>query len=133
MLKLMTRLTGSLTALLLVAVSSCTSAQSANDSERDELRSAIEKNWLIPIGVDNLEDCTVSLRLHLAPDGVVSQIEKLNDNRDPNCSAMDESARRAVLITQAELGHLPVPTDKYNSTIVVTWPMKLICEQRGGC
>ena len=44
-----------------------------------------------------------------------------------------ESARRAILITQSELGRLPIPADKYNPTIVVRWPMKLICEQRGGC
>lgn len=133
MLTLMTRLTGSLAALSLVTASSCTSAESANESAHDDLRAAIEKNWLIPTGLDNAEDCTTSLRLHLTPDGAVTQIDVIQDNKDPNCQTIAESARRAVLITQSELGHLPVPTDKYNPTIVVRWPMKLICEQRGAC
>jgi hypothetical protein len=130
----MTRLTGLLAATVLVAISSGAGADTVlDDSTGDRLRTAVEKNWLIPKGVENLDRCTVTLRLHLAPDGVVSQIEKLDDSSDPDCKTIAESARRAVLITQAELGHLPVPTDKYNSTIVVTWPMKLLCERHGGC
>jgi hypothetical protein len=81
----------------------------------------------------NAESYTVSLRLHLTPDGVVTKIDVLDDNADPGFRTIAESARRAILITQSELGRLPIPPDKYNPTIVVRWPMKLICEQRGGC
>jgi hypothetical protein len=102
-------------------------------AETDGIRSAIEKNWLIPLGMANAEAYTVSLRLHLTPDGVVTQIDVLDDNADPGFRTIAESARRAILITQSELGRLPIPQDKYNPTIVVRWPMKLICEQRGGC
>jgi hypothetical protein len=102
-------------------------------AETDGIRSAIEKNWLIPLGMANAENYTVSLRLHLTPDGVVTQIDVLDDNADPGFRTIAESARRAILITQSELGRLPIPADKYNPTIVVRWPMKLICEQRGGC
>jgi membrane protein involved in colicin uptake len=102
-------------------------------AETDGIRSAIEKNWLIPLGMANAENYTVSLRLHLTPDGVVTQIDVLDDIADPGFRTIAESARRAILITQSELGRLPIPADKYNPTIVVRWPMKLICEQRGGC
>jgi hypothetical protein len=102
-------------------------------AETDGIRTAIEKNWLIPLGMANADAYTVSLRLHLTPDGVVTQIDVLDDNADPGFRTIAESARRAILITQSELGRLPIPADKYNPTIVVRWPMKLICEQRGGC
>jgi hypothetical protein len=102
-------------------------------AETDGIRTAIEKNWLIPLGMANADAYTVSLRLHLTPDGVVTQIDVIDDNPDPGFRTIAESARRAILITQSELGRLPIPADKYNPTIVVRWPMKLICEQRGGC
>jgi hypothetical protein len=102
-------------------------------AETDGIRTAIEKNWLIPLGMANADSYTVSLRLYLTPDGVVTKIEVLDDNGDPGFRTIAESARRAILITQSELGRLPIPADKYNPTIVVRWPMKLICEQRGGC
>jgi outer membrane biosynthesis protein TonB len=102
-------------------------------AETDGIRSAIEKNWLIPVGMANAESYTVSLRLYLTPDGVVTKIEVLDDTGDPGFRTIAESARRAILITQNELGRLPIPKDKYNPTLVVRWPMKLICEQRGGC
>ena len=119
---------------VLLSVSSCAGAKPANDDGgKDDLRAAIEKNWLIPVGVPNAEKCTTSLRLHLAPEGVVTAIDVLQENDDPECNTIAESAKRAVLMTQNELGHLPIPVDEYNPTITVVWPMKLICEQRGGC
>ncbi len=102
-------------------------------AETDGIRSAIEKNWNIPVGMANADSYTVSLRLYLTPDGVVTKIEVLGDNGDPGFRTIAESARRAILITQNELGRLPIPKDKYNPTLVVRWPMKLICDQRGGC
>ncbi|WP_395020506.1 hypothetical protein [Dongia sp.] len=102
-------------------------------AETDGIRTAIEKKWSIPIGIANAESYTVSLRLYLTPDGVVTKIEVLDDTGDKGFRTIAESARRAILIAQNELGRLPIPKDKYNPTIVVRWPMKLICEQRGGC
>jgi hypothetical protein len=128
-----TSLKGLLAALVLVAASFGASAEPEVDSPTGPLRAAIERNWLIPLGVPNLESYTVSLRLHVTPDGVVKQIEVLDDNDDPGFRTVAESARRAILITQDELGRLPIPQDKYNPTIIVRWPMKLICEQAGGC
>jgi hypothetical protein len=116
-----------------MAVSSSASAESKDDGAKDELRDAIEKNWLIPLGLTNMEKCDVSLRLHMTPEGVVNKIDVLGDDSDPDCHTIAESARRAILITQAELGHLPVQRDNYNPTIIVRWPMKVICEERGGC
>jgi len=79
------------------------------------------------------ESCAPSLRLHLTPESVVTQIEVLEDKAGPDCRTLAESGRRAVLITQSELGRLPIAPDKYNPTIIVRWPMKVICEQVGGC
>jgi hypothetical protein len=130
----MQRLTRLFAALGLVAMSFGANAEPMMDSTTsDGIRAAIEKNWLIPLGLANAENYTVSLRLHLTPDGVVTQIDVLDDNADPSLRTLAERARRAVLITQSEDGRLPIPADKYNPTIVVRWPMKLICEQRGGC
>ncbi len=129
----MQRFIGFLAALVLFAVAFGANAEPEVDSPTGPLRDAIERNWLIPVGVPNLESYTVSLRLHVTPDGVVKQIEVLDAIDDPGFRTVAESARRAILITQAELGRLPIPQDMYNPTIVVRWPMKLICEQRGGC
>jgi hypothetical protein len=122
-----------LAALVAMAVSSCASAESKYDRAKDELRDAIEKNWLIPLGLPNAENCTTSLRLHVTPEGIVNKIDVLQDHDDPDCDAIAQSARRAVLITQNELGHLPIPQDHYYPTIIVRWPMKVICGERGGC
>jgi len=102
-------------------------------AEQDGIRAAIEKNWNIPVGMANMESYVVMLRLHLTPDGVVTQIDLLDQTSDLGFRTVAESAKRAILMTQAELGRLPIPSDKYNATMVVRWNMKLICEQRGGC
>jgi hypothetical protein len=128
-MKLKQALTGLLAVLALVVMAFGARAE----SDYDELSAAIEKNWMVPVGVTNAEDYTVSLRLHVTSEGVVKQIEVLEASDDPGFRTLAESARRAVLITQAELGRLPIPKDKYSPTIIVRWPMKLICEQRGGC
>jgi hypothetical protein len=124
---------GFLGALVLATASSGAEAEVIDDSTADAIRAAIEKNWLIPIGLAHAERCTASLRLHLTPESAVTQIDVLDDNDDPDCRTVAESARRAVLITQSEDGRLPIPPDKYNPTIILRWPMKLICEQAGGC
>jgi hypothetical protein len=127
-------LSGSVAALGLVVIMSGANAESVLDDETaDAIRAAIEKNWMIPIGLDHAERCTATLRLHLTPEGVVQQIDVLGDTTDAGCRTLAESARRAVLITQSEDGRLPLPPDKHIPTFVVRWPMKEICEQRGGC
>jgi outer membrane biosynthesis protein TonB len=100
-------------------------------AEQDGIRSAIEKNWSVPVGMANIESYVVMLRLHLTPDGVVTGIDVLNDNGDPGFRTIAESARRAVEITQNELGRLPIPPDKYNATIIVRWNMAQICADMG--
>src|SRR5262245_30324203 len=107
----------SLAMLGLVAVPFGTHADSLSDLDAQRLREAIERNWNIPVGLSNVENCTVSLRLHLAADGAVSKVERLDDAGDPDCDTAAESARRAILITQDELGRLPIPADNYNSTL----------------
>ena len=129
----MAGLASSLATLVTMAMSLGAHAEPLSDAECNRLRTAIEKNWLIPIGVDNLESCTVTLRLYLAADGALSKIERREQSGDQGCNTVAESARRAVLITQSELGRLPIPADKYNSTVEIRWPMKLICEWVGGC
>jgi outer membrane biosynthesis protein TonB len=102
-------------------------------AETDGIRAAIEKNWNIPTGMANEETYVVMLRLHLTPDGVVSAIDVLDDSNDPGFRTIAESAKRAILVTQGELGRLPIPKDKYNATMIVRWNMSLICAQQGGC
>ena len=102
-------------------------------AEQDGIRAAIEKNWNIPVGMANADTYVVMLRLHLTPDGIVTAIDVLDQSGDPGFRTIADSARRAILVTQAELGRLPIPADKYNATMVVRWNMKLICEQMGGC
>jgi len=99
--------------------------------EQDAIRAAIEERWSIPLGMANAEKYVVMLRLHLTPDGVVTAIDIIDDTNDPGFRTIAESARRAVLLTQNDLGHLPIPPDKYNATIVVRWNMALICQQKG--
>jgi len=99
--------------------------------EQDAIRAAIEERWNIPLGMANIEKYVVMLRLHLTPDGVVTAVDVLDDTGDPGFRTIADSARRAVLITQSDLGRLPIPPDKYNATIVVRWNMALICQQKG--
>jgi hypothetical protein len=130
---LMQWLTRVFAVLVVLAVAFGAAAEPEVEGPYDDLRAAIEKNWNIPLGLTHAEAYTVSLRLHLTPDGVVTQIDVLDDQDDSDFRTLAESARRAILITQNELGRLPIPKDKYSPTIVVRWPMKLICEQHGGC
>jgi len=95
------------------------------DGADGRLREAIEKNWLIPLGMEDAENYTVSLRLHVSKDGIVTIVEVLDDNGDPNYRQLADSARRAILITQQEQGRLPIPTNDYNSAVIVRWPMKV--------
>lgn len=103
-------------------------------AEQDGIRSAIEERWNIPLGMANITSYVVMLRLHLTQDGIVTGIDVLDSSNDPGFRTVADSARRAILLTQNELGRLPIPPDKYNATMVVRWNMKLICDQRpGGC
>jgi hypothetical protein len=130
----MTRLAGWLTALVLLTASPGARAEPVIDSQTsDNLRMAIERNWNMPVGLANAERYTVSLLLHLSPDGIVTKIDVLDDNGDPEFRTLADSARRAILVTQNEFGRLPIPADQYQPTMVVRWQMKLICEQHGGC
>jgi hypothetical protein len=126
-------LVGLFAAPLLLAVSFGAQAQPLSDAMADSIRAAIEKNWNFPTGVPNAERYTVSLRLHMTREGVVTQIDVLEDTGDPGFRTIAESARRAILVTQNDDGRLPIPREEYRPTIVLRWQMKLICEQLGGC
>ena len=99
--------------------------------EQDAIRAAIEKNWNVPNGMANITSYVVMLRLHLTPDGVVTAIDVIDETGDPGFRTLAESARRAILVTQNQLGRLPIPQDKYNATMIVRWNMALICQQMG--
>lgn len=105
------------------------SAVPLTTGEEEGIRAAIEPRWNIPIGMANIEQYEVQLRLFMRPDGTVSKIEVINTSNDPGYRTIADSARRAVLLAQQELGRLPIPADKYNSTIVLRWNMGLICSQ----
>lgn len=105
------------------------SAVPLTSGEEEGIRSAIEQRWNVPAGMANIDRYTVSLRLHMLGDGTVSKIDILDPMNDQGWRVVAESAKRAVLLTQKELGRLPIPSDKYNSTIVVRWNMATICAQ----
>jgi hypothetical protein len=105
------------------------SAVPLTTGEEEGIRAAIEPRWNIPVGMANIEKYEVQLRLYMRPDGTVSKIEVINTSGDAGYRTIAESARRAVLVAQQELGRLPIPADKYNSTIVLRWNMALICSQ----
>ena len=116
-----------------MAISCGTSAEPLTDSTKKEVSAAIEKNWNIPTGISKLESYTVTLRVHLSSDGGVTQIDVLDSKDDPDFRTLVESARRAVMLTQIELGRLPIPADQLTPTIDLRWSMNQICEQYGGC
>jgi hypothetical protein len=120
-----------LTAIVLIAVSFGASAAPLTDSTRKELTESIEKNWNIPTGMPNIDSYTITLRVHLSSSGAVTQIDVPDSKDDPNFRSLVESARRAVLLTQNELGRLPIPADQLQTTVDLRWDMKTICAQLG--
>jgi hypothetical protein len=127
------RLSKLLIAILLTAASLGVRADPLPDSSEKEIVEAIEKNWNIPTGMTDIERYTVTLRVHLSASGAVTQVDVLDPKDDPNFRALANSAERAVILTQHELGRLPVPADQLPRTINLRWDMKAICEQLGGC
>ncbi len=102
-----------------------------NAGEEDGIRRAIERRWNVPLGLPNVHTYVVSIRLHMNRDGTVSRVEVISSANDATARAIAESAKRAVNIAIQQDGRLPVPADKYNSTIQLRWNMELVCAQMG--
>ena len=62
------------------------------------IRTTVEANWSVPVGVRDAGDLVVTIRIRLGRDGAVRSAEILDADyaEDPNFRVMAESARRAV-------------------------------------
>ena len=62
------------------------------------IKTTVEANWSVPVGVRDAGDLVVTIRIRLGRDGAVQSAEILDEDyaQDPNFRAMAESARRAV-------------------------------------
>lgn len=71
-----------------------------SQSEKGAIRQQIQRNWSLPAGAKGAQNMVVTLRIALARDGTVRNVE-INDSlrysADPFYKAMADSARRAVL------------------------------------
>jgi TonB family protein len=77
-------------------------------SEIDALLRQIGACWILPAGLDGLEDEVVRLRIHVAPDGSIRSITIVQDAKAP---AVTISAVRAV----EKCSPLALPRDKYDA------------------
>lgn len=81
-------------------------------SEKDAIRSQIERNWSPPIGARDAHDLKVVLEISLLQDGTVTDVKVKNKSSNPTFIAAAESAVRAVKMS-SPLQNLP--PDKYGS------------------
>jgi hypothetical protein len=107
------------------------SAVPLNAGEENGIRAAVEKNWIVPLGLPDIYKYTIQLRLHMNRNGTVAKIDVLSPVNDNVSRTIADSAMRAINKTVQQEGRLPVPEDKYNSTIVLRWNMELVCAQLG--
>jgi len=76
-------------------------------SEKDALRSQMQRCWNPPIGLAGADTLVVAVQIRLAPDGSVLTIDELDPRRgSPLDAAAADAARRAVL--QCQPYRLPV-------------------------
>ncbi len=71
-------------------------------SETDAIASLLRQNWNLDPGAIGIENMVVQIRVHMAPDGSIRQIEFIDQarvNSDASYRSVAESARRAVLAT----------------------------------
>jgi len=81
-----------------------------SEGEKDVIRQQIKQNWIIDIGMQGLEDMTVSVHVRMNPDGSVQSVtvDQGSSNGNPNWPIYAESCRRAVLKSNP----LRMPQDK---------------------
>ena len=73
-------------------------------SETDAIASLLRQNWNLDPGAMGIDGMMVEIRVFLERDGSIKEIEfvdKARYNTDPNYRSVAESARRAVIQTQA--------------------------------
>ena len=90
------------------------SAVPLTKGENDPIRDQVEAHWHIP--VEAISECPApfELRVSLAPDGKVTQVEMpVDETTTDACRASMESARRAVLIASP----LKIPGDGHISAL----------------
>lgn len=83
-------------------------------SEIDAIRRGIEPCWVVDAGARDAQNMQVTVRVHVGPDFVVTQVEIMDTLRysaDPIFKSFAESARRAL--TNPRCSKLNIPPGKY--------------------
>jgi hypothetical protein len=83
-----------------------------SNGEIDALRRQIANCWMLPVGMEGIEDMVVQLRVQTQPDGVVQHVvimDQIRLDQDPKFRAVAQSALRAV----ERCSPLQLPPDKY--------------------
>ncbi|MEM8665267.1 MAG: cell envelope integrity protein TolA, partial [Pseudomonadota bacterium] len=81
-------------------------AASLTLSEKDALRSQMQRCWSPPIGLAGGESLVVTVQIRLSPDGAVVNIEDVGGGAGQLYASAADAARRAVL--QCQPYRLPV-------------------------
>jgi hypothetical protein len=83
-----------------------------SQGEIDALRRQIANCWMLPGGIEGIEDMVVQLRVQSQPDGVVQHVvimDQVRLDQAPKFRAVAQSALRAV----ERCSPLQLPPDKY--------------------
>jgi hypothetical protein len=83
-----------------------------SNGEIAALRRQIANCWMLPGGIEGIEDMVVQLRVQSQPDGVVQHVvimDQVRLDQDPKFRAVAQSALRAV----ERCSPLQLPPDKY--------------------
>ena len=83
---------------------------SFSPGEKATIRRQIEENWLVDVGMPDLETMVATIIVEMNPDGSVqsARIDPASVRDDPNWKLFAESCRRAVL----RASPLQMPPDK---------------------
>ncbi|XVN43145.1 MAG: cell envelope integrity protein TolA [Candidatus Rickettsia vulgarisii] len=101
-------------------------------SEIASIKQQIERNWNIPIGAENIEQVQIDLYIAINQDGSIKEV-KIDKAKCPNvsnniCSALSNSAVRAVWQASPIQNLIPDRYDKWREFILSFNPAKLIVD-----
>ena len=84
-------------------------------TDKDAIRVQIEKHWNIPAGAKDAKDLLVKLRISIKPDGVISNVEILDESRYNSDKFYASAADSAVRAAHKASPLIGLPADKYNN------------------
>lgn len=97
-------------------------------SERDAIRSQIEKHWNIPAGAKDIENMIIVIRISLASDGSVAEVKLLDTHKlsDNFYRAVAESAVRAAYKASPIQNLLPENFDSWKELELTFNPSQMV-------